>query len=241
MAIVITQKANNFDTADQASYTKTVNVGAGGAERAFIIDVGARNATAVSSVTVNTVLATEIDQASRTDTGSNVTGKYVISADDLPDETAEDLTIVTTFNTTAARFAYSVSAMTGHASLVPHDVAIAEIPGNGAAGPLDVPLPITIPAGGALSAVACAADNTTPLTSFAWTNATEHTDFGTGGENFRMSTAFDVDLSAETDRAVNARYTGSAGIFSPVGVAASFTPAAAGFQAALNVNANGVL
>ena len=84
-----------IDHAVHAPYTHTVNIGSGGGERGLILKPGARNAASITSVTLNGVAATRIEQASRTDTGSNVCAEYIISAADLPDETAGTATMET--------------------------------------------------------------------------------------------------------------------------------------------------
>jgi hypothetical protein len=204
------------DASDLTTYTfASQDLGTADAGRYIVAIVHARVASGtltLSSASIAGVSATIALQ----ETNSSATAKsvcaLVIAA--VPTGTTGD--VVVTFSTGALRAAIQLYRVLGIDGLTASDTATST--DSSPVGSMD------IPAGGIAFA---GVNNGSSSTSFAWSNLTEDVD--TTLEAFGYSSASDEFATLQTARTITATRTGTIG--SPVGVFASWAPAAVGGSA----------
>lgn len=233
---------------DTTTYTDTLTVGAGGAERTFALVFAARAnngaATAVQSVTLGgkpaTVVSDGVDNAfvSQVDVAGgprNMCAMYRLSAADLDDPSATSLAMEIIWNGTALRCGWAIGATADAIEAVAHKVKTASIEKNGVASDETLDVSLNTAANAFVVAGCFVADTTAASASNAWTGATEPVggDFQTGGENGRFGVAAESNVIAATPRTVSVTMTHAGNQFAPVALSASLAPAATGMASPL--------
>jgi hypothetical protein len=229
--------AVTHDTSDATTYTNVnVAVPAGGADRIIPICVGGRSTTGtgrtITSVSVDSdgggapEAAVEVGQATESDgAASCCAGGWIILASQLTDPNASNLDVTVVFSGSMARMSGQAWASTDisatpHASITDvHDIA------GAATGTLELDLNTVDNGCGLMFGFTSATSGTGSAAATGMTN--EDADAQVGAEAARMASYHENAWSAATPRNLQIDFTGGA-FFSPVGIAISFAPAAAG-------------
>lgn len=223
--VAFTVTDHNTDSTDASSYTPTVSIGSGGAERTIVICAGGRAVGAGitnTGITVATKTSAEVIKHT-IDAGSSrchMVGMYIISAADFTDPTATSVALVISFSATISRCGWGVAVTADPMSLTAFDTNSG---GTAAAGTVDVP--IDTPASGAALGFAFDSSSSTP--DLAWTNLTKDYEDLSGEGGGVWSEAGADNTSAVSALAVSVAGSSNTGV---IAIAASFAAAAGGLS-----------
>lgn len=217
---------------DGASFSTTINLPAGGAERTLMAAVMARSLTAdthaIDNVTADgDVVDILYESIAITDSGTNRMVVVQFSAADFDDPTDTNIPFVITWLGPKLRH-YLVAGGTSDAiELTPFDTNNGERTPNGSTAAFTIDVPIDIPEGGFALIFGVGAVNGAPTGALFTTvsNIGQTYNGGLSGEALSFLGGSSNDMDAESQRAISATAQNAAGIFG-IGIwAGSFEPA----------------
>lgn len=223
--VAFTITDHNTDSTDASSYTPTVAIGSGGAERTIVICAGGR---AVGAAITNTGITVATEPSAEVikhtiDAGSSrchMIGMYIISAADLSDPAATSVALVISFSATIARCGWGVAVTSDPVNLTALDTNSG---GTAASGTVNVPIDTS--AGGAALGFAFDSSSSTP--DLSWTNLTKDYEDLSGEGGGVWSEAGADGTSAVSALAVSVAGSSNTGV---IAIAASFSAIAGGLS-----------